>query len=198
MSWTDIMNDGATTTEKVEFAKLPEGTTRMRFLDDEPFSMWQHWLNDHRMSVRCPGRDCPICETIKRDKENGVTPRYNNSSRHVVRIWNYETNREEILAQGRNFFKQVGAFMKELGSLTEYDIKVIRSGKDRNTSYTILPMPPAPFEFKDKVVDVDFEKIFPLHDRETLLRVMDMGKDAFNKEDEFPDSDPVGAVDVPF
>lgn len=203
MGWNDILkNNGSNgSSDKVEFAKIPEGTTRIRILDEEPYSFWQHWLDDHKMSVRCPSDDqCPMCKINRLDKANGDKPRFNNSSRHIARIWNYETNREEILAQGITFWRAIGQYMQELGDVRNYDIKVMRKGTDRSTSYTLLPLPPTVFEHKDQITEVDFDKIFPVYDNEMLLKIMDKGKAAFedNSGDGRSIEERMNEDDVPF
>lgn len=167
MSWENF--DKATANgnnNKTNYTKFSEGNTLIRVLDDGPYSFWSHWLNQQRTSVTCPGKDCPICNLISQAKANKMTVPYSNSQRHALRIWNYTTNQMEVLIQGRNFMSQLSILNKDVGDLREYDIKVIRNGSDRDTTYMLMPTAPKPFEHINECVGIDMEELFkpPTHD----------------------------------
>jgi hypothetical protein len=100
VSWD--LDSGSGSSDKVEFTKLPEGLTRLRFVDDAPFQRWTHFLRKHKRSVNCPGRGCPICEIRKQEKANGIKQHtYDMSKRFVMHVINRETNRLEMIEMGK-------------------------------------------------------------------------------------------------
>ena len=183
MSWNDVRNES--TREKIPYTKFPEGLTKIRILDAEPYSWWQHWIPSTMTGVTCPGGDCPICDVIKKQKEAGTSLTFNNSRRHALRIWNYSTNQMEVMIQGRGFMQNILALHEEVGDIRTYDIKIKRSGTDKSTTYTALPTAPSDFEFTDQIYDVDMEETFKAPDRATLIQRMQGKKwsDLKNNED---------------
>lgn len=173
MGWNDVENNGIGE-EKVSYTKFAEGTTKIRIVDDEPYSFWQHWLPEQRTSVTCLGKDCPICNVIKKDKSNGMTPRFNSSQRHAIRIWNYSTNQMEVMIQSKTFMSNLLTLHKEMGDLKGYDVKVIRKGTGTDTTYNLLPvMPATEFEFEEQLKHVDIPDLFKEPTKEEMLQLMD-------------------------
>ena len=41
----------------------------LRFLDDEPFVRWAHWIAQAKRNVSCIGAECPVCNAIKASKQ---------------------------------------------------------------------------------------------------------------------------------
>lgn len=172
MGWNDVTNKNNSNSERPPYAKLTEGNTIIRVLDEEPYSFWQHWINKARTSAICGEPDCPICEIIKNAKKEGIPSEYQNSRRHAMRIWNYTTNRMEILIQGRSFMNDLYVLHKEVGDIREYDIKVVRKGLDKSTTYSLLPMAVSKFEHEDEIEDIDLPEIFKPTKREVTLKLM--------------------------
>lgn len=171
MSWADIERNG-NDNEKVPYTKF-NGTTRIRILDDEPYSFWQHWLPQQSTSVSCMGKECPICSVNAQAKANKEKPIYGNSQRHAMRIWNYGENRMEVMIQGKGFFSQLLTLNREIGDLKGYDIKVIRNGSGTDTTYTMLPGAPASFEYMDECKEVDMAELFKAPEKEVVLQLME-------------------------
>ena len=150
IGWDDISNSGSSTSEKVEFTKFAEGNTVIRVVESEPFSRWSHWMKNAKRAISCPGKGCPICNIIQSAKANKEPAIYNSTKRHTLHIINRNSNKLEILEQGKMFFQQLLDFNNEIGSVTEYDIKVIRKGTGINdTNYTLIPMPAKPLSEED-------------------------------------------------
>ena len=170
MSWSDVRDEGSK--EKVPYTKFPEGLTKIRVLDAEPYSWWQHWINSSKTAVTCTGSGCPICEVIRKQRNANETPIYNNSRRHALRIWNYTTNQMEVMIQGKSFMQNLLDLHEEIGDIREYDIKIKRNGTDKTTTYTALPSPVSDFEFTDKICDVDLEDLFKAPDRSIIIQLM--------------------------
>ena len=173
MAWSDVENTGGKK-EKIPYTKFPEGGTRIRILDGEPYSFWQHWFPKQNTAATCLGKDCPVCNVIAQAKANKVTPIYNSSHRHALRIWNYTTNQMEIMIQGRTFMQNLLMWHKEMGDLREYDVKVVRSGSGTNTTYNIMPMTPSPFDTEDKLIEeVDMEEQFKAPTKEEMRQLIE-------------------------
>lgn len=171
MSWADIENTEKK--EKIPYTKFVEGQTMIRVLDEEPYSFWQHWLPAQNTAVTCPGKDCPICSQIAQAKANKIQPKYNNSRRHALRIWNYTTNQMEIMIQGKGFMSQLLMLNREVGDLRDYDVKVIRKGSGKDTTYMIMPTAPVDFSTEGKnIEEVDMEETFKAPEREVILMLM--------------------------
>lgn len=189
MSWADVEGTPSDK-EKVEFTKFPEGLTVIRALDKDPYSYWNHWLPKQGMGTSCLGaKECPICHVIAESKANKVTAPYSSTKRHAIRIWNYTTNRMEIMAQGKNFFSDLQTLHKDVGDITTYDIKVKRTGTEMNdTKYMLLPAAPSEFAFagNESIVDVDWAVTLKPIDKDKLLLLME-GKsieEVFKKSDD--------------
>jgi len=82
--------------KKIQYLKIiPNATIRVRVLDREATLTFKHYLPKHRVSIVCPGDECPICITNKKlIAENqgvstmqikGYMPR---SARHSVNVLN--------------------------------------------------------------------------------------------------------------
>jgi len=173
MSWEDVTREPGASGEKIPYTKFERGNTLIRILDEEPFSFWQHWLSKQRTSVTCIGKDCPICGVIAQQKANNEKPQYTSSHRHAIRIWNYTTQRMEILIQGRTFFSDLLTLHKEVGDLKTYDIKVVRKGEGTDTTYNLLPTAPSDFQFADQCAEVNMEDIFKAPTKEEMLQLME-------------------------
>lgn len=105
MAWSDVENTGGKK-EKIPYTKFPEGGTRIRILDGEPYSFWQHWFPKQNTAATCLGKDCPVCNVIAQAKANKVTPIYNSSHRHALRIWNYTTKPDGDYDSGANLYAE--------------------------------------------------------------------------------------------
>lgn len=173
MSWNDVVGE-ARKTEKVPYSKFDAGNTMIRIIDNEPYSFWTHWLEKQKTSATCMGRECPMCAVNAQMKANKEAPKYGNSQRHAVRIWNHDTQQMEIMIQGKTFFSQLLTLHKEVGDITTYDIKVVRKGAGTDTTYTLLPQPPKDLEVPEgAITDVDFENTFSPPTKEEMILLME-------------------------
>ena len=175
MSWADLeRTNSANKGDKIPYTKFEAGATTIRILDNEPYSFWSHWLPAQGTSVSCMGKGCPICAVIAEEKANKVVnKKYSSTQRHAIRIWNYKTNQMEIMIQGKNFFSQLLTLHREVGDITTYDIKVIRSGEGKETAYTILPSAPSEFEIKEGIEEVNMEELFKAPEKDVILQLME-------------------------
>lgn len=173
MGWSDLEKT-TVTTEKIPYTKFEIGSTTIRILDKEPYTFWQHWIPSINSSAVCPGKDtCPICAIIKQQKENPNIPKkYSSTMRFAWRVWNYNTNQMEIMIMGKQFAQQLYTFHKEVGDLTTYDVKIIRNGQGKDTTYMPLPQMIKPFEFNDKVTAIDFATYFKPATKEEIEQLL--------------------------
>ena len=175
MSWDDIdKKSGGDSENKIDFTSFPEGTTQIRVIGKEPYSFWNHWLTKQNMGTTCPGKGCPICAVIAAQKANKEKQTYSSTRRHAILIWNYSTQKYEIMAQGQNFFTDLRALHKDIGDVTTYDIKVKRTGTDmNNTKYTLMPMQPTEFAVVEEPPAVEMTEILKPIDHDKLILLME-------------------------
>lgn len=143
MGW-DAVEGKKESEGKLDYIKFEEGKgkeTVIRILDEEPVSKWRHWIPSANRSVTCIGNNCPICNAIKKAKEAGITPQFSSTMKHTIHVLNKKTGKVELLEQGKTFFDQLLVYKTNMGDIRDYDIKVIRTGKDKQTAYTMIPMP---------------------------------------------------------
>lgn len=141
LSWD--LNAGSNNADKAEFTKFPVGITRIRVIDPAPHIRWTHWMPQFNKSVNCPGvRACPIDDLTARQKQNGLKPSYNATRRYAMNIFNYETNRVEVMDQGKTFMEDLKMIMQDAVSegkqLSDLVLKVRRTGTSKDdTKYRI-------------------------------------------------------------
>lgn len=173
MSWDEINNNAS---EKTNFTTFGEGSTIIRVVQDEPFSRWSHWMPRAKRSITCPGKGCPICNLIKSAKANKETPQYSSSKRHSINVINRNTERLEIMEQGKGFFQSLLDLNKEVGKVSDYDIKVIRKGLDmNNTTYTLIPLPAKPLSPEDEAMKsgiIDLKEYMKAPTNEQIIQLI--------------------------
>ena len=170
----------ANTNNKVEFTKFPVGITKIRVIDEEPYVRWTHWLTQHKRSINCPGRGCPICEIRKNQKANKEPYSYGMSRKFALNVINRETGNVEIMEQGIGFFQDLRDVMQDLKdmghNLIEADIKVRRRGTGKDdTSYRLDIDEIYTLTDEDKKLveeKIDLEKYFKPHTNEQITRVL--------------------------
>lgn len=167
--------------KKAEFTKFPAGITKIRVLDDAPNIRWTHWLQQHKRSVNCPGKGCPICEIRKQQKANKEPYTYAMGRRFAMNIFNLETNKVEIMEQGVGFFEDLRDVMNDIQSdgnvLKDAILKVRRRGTGKDdTSYRIDKEDVQPLsaeelaKFQEDSIKLD--EYFKPHTNEQILRII--------------------------
>lgn len=201
MGWNDVDTNKNNVSTEVTYVKLPEGSTTLRIVDEEPYTRWTHWVpqaNGGRgMSITCIGKGCPICNLIAEAKANKVKPKYNTRKVHSMNVINRTTNQLEVLEQGESIFKQLKAFHKEIGDIRDYDVKIIRSGKGLDTNYTCVPLQKKPLTEEEKKMfeqKVNFAEYYATPTKEQILALMD----GANAKDIFEGSNDEEEVEVDF
>ena len=139
-------------TNKTEFTKLQNGITELRFLDESPFVRWAHWINTAKRNISCLGANCPVCESVKASKSVGAKPAYTSNRKFAMHVFNFTTNRVEILEQGKTFFTQLRALHEEIGDIRNYNIK-IKTQNAGSTDVTYTLMPCAPTELNEEQIE---------------------------------------------
>lgn len=114
--------------------KFSEELQLVRFLQDEPFAVYeQHWIDaaPKKKSFVCLGAECPLC-AIAGDKPR---PRF---AFNVLNL-NGEEAAVQILTAPTMFAKQLQTANSDprRGPLTKYYWAVARSGKGRDTAYSL-------------------------------------------------------------
>jgi hypothetical protein len=135
MSGWDL-ESGKGSSSKMEFTHFPEGITRIRIVDPEPYARWIHWMPQFSRSITCPGRECPICNIRSAQKKTKEPQTYSMSRKFSIHIINRETGKLEIMEQGKTFFDELKEFHLD-ADIRGYDLKVRRRGKNEETSYRV-------------------------------------------------------------
>lgn len=114
--------------------KFTESLQLVKFLQDEPFSVYQqHWLDrtEGKRSFVCLGDDCPLCDLLG-DKPRGKFA-FN------VLLLSGEENSVQILTAPPTFARQLRAANDDprLGPLTKHFWALARHGSGSSTTYTL-------------------------------------------------------------
>jgi|GEM_PF-1627946 len=181
MAGWDFGTNSGDSGQKLEFTKfIPGGTVKLRVVGEEPYSRWTHWQPAHSRSINCPGRGCPICEIRTHQKANKEPYTQSVSRRFSILVLNRDTNKLEILEQGKTFFEDLRDIMIELKekdkSLLDVDIKVRRRGASKDdTVYRIDVGDEYPLSESDKKLIenmVDLNEFYKPHTPEQILRIL--------------------------
>ena len=181
MSW-DLGSNGNSNKAKAEFTKFPVGITRIRLIDQSPEMRWTHWMNQHKRSVNCPGKGCPICEIRRQQKANKENYTYAMGRRYAINIFNLDTGKVEIMEQGVGFFEDLkdlveDEIIKKGKKISDAIFKVKRKGTTKDdTSYRIdldgfEPLDEVKLaEFKEEVTNL--KEYFTPNTPEQILRLV--------------------------
>ena len=175
--WEEVIRESGSST-KTEFTKLQNGVTELRFLDEEPFVRWAHWMNNCKRNVSCIGADCPICQSIKIARQTGTKPPYTSNRKFAMHVYNFNTKKVEIIEQGKTFFTQLHALHEEIGDITKYNIKVkTQNAGSTDVMHTLMPC--APSELTDDIKELcneenlkPFDEIFKKPSKEQIMDLM--------------------------
>lgn len=174
--WDEVLREGGASHNKTEFTKLTNGVTELRFLDNEPFVRWAHWLNNCKRNISCIGAGCPVCEAIKASKQAGTKSPYNSNRKFAMHVYNFSTGKVEILEQGKNFFTQLHALHEEMGDIRTYNIKVkTQNAGSTDVIHTLMPCVPSelPDEVKEECKELRaFDDVFKKPTREQIIDLM--------------------------
>lgn len=174
--WDEVLREGNATQNKTEFTKLQNGVTELRFLDDEPFVRWAHWLQNCKRNISCIGAGCPVCDAIKSAKQAGMKPQYNSNRKFAMHVYNVSNGKVEILEQGKNFFAQLHALHEEVGDIRNYNIKVkTQNAGSTDVIYTLMPMSPKELTDEEKELTKElkpFDEVFKKPTREQIIDLM--------------------------
>ncbi len=178
MSGWDFDSNNSGGSAKAEFTKFPVGVTRIRVLDEEPKVRWTHWMQQHKRSINCPGKGCPICEVRKQQKANKEPNTYAMGRRFAMNIYNLETGKVEIMEQGLNFFQDLKDLREDAdGDLTQVIIKVRRRGEGKDdTSYRLDIDTKEPLSLDEatklSAMKTNLDEYFKPHTNEQILRII--------------------------
>lgn len=193
--WDEVTKDNSYNSDKLEFTKLENGITELRFLDEEPFVRWAHWLQNCKRNISCLGTTCPVCNAIKNAKKAGVKSPYNSNRKFAMHVYNFKTGRVEMLEQSKTFFASLLALHQEMGDIRKYNIKVkTQNAGTTDVLHTLLPCPPSELseEIKEECKDLKpFEEVFKLATPDQILDLMN-GKspeEVFSKPEESSSED---------
>lgn len=195
----DELKDGGN--DKLGFTKFEEGNTHITILQTVK-SRWAHFEPGSRLTVTCPGGDCPICAIIKSSKENNQKTDHKSSRKFGMLVYNHNKKALEILDQSKTFMTGIQSMLKELkedgedySDVSKFVIRVRRDGTSFNdTKYSFRK---APKDFQTPVPEADLTKAASIKLEDEFLS-LDSGKlrkllagktlkEIFNPEAEAPE-----------
>lgn len=146
----------------LKLSKLEEGEeTRIRILGNGVYG-WEDWTTEMK-PVRFRSNDKPI-DSINPDKPM--------KEFLAFIVWNYETETIQILhLTQKKVMKSLKALEEKKGVLTNYDIRIIRSGEGKLSQYTLLP---------GSANEIPFDAKEALQFRPVDLEALYEGKDPFS------------------
>lgn len=124
---------------KSKFFYVKDGDKRrVRFLQDMDDGMEVTFHDNYEANINVPcrelfGKSCPYCE------EEGLRTRV----QYAWSVWDYDSNEVKIFMFAMNNCSPIGnvaAMYETYGTLLDRDFIVQRTGKQQNTSYTVIPM----------------------------------------------------------
>ena len=207
-SWNSVGNASGKDKTEVKYIRFNEGATKIRVLDEAPFSRWTHWLKapangGKGVGIDCIGKDCPCCAINKAEVTRGVDKKavsYPAKMLHSINVLIKRPDLVEVnvLEQGNGLFGQLKDCMTMLGSagltpdLRTVDLLVNRTGKGfSDTKYTVMPLLNSILSITDKEI-TEAEKyvlteLKPKLDKEQITKVMNGATfDEIVKKDEAP------------
>lgn len=159
----DVKKSGS---NKGKIMYFREGTkTRIRFLNDMDDGMEVVFHDNFSKGINVPcqevfGRECPYCE------EEDIRTR----SMYAWSVWDYDAKEVKLLLFAVNNCSPIPALMamyETYGTLTDRDYVVSKSGKQQNTTYSVVPMDKVRFRnekakpFSEKSVLKIIDKAYP-------------------------------------
>ena len=163
----------------VKYMKFESGENVFRILSSAIVG-WEWWTSETKdgKEIRKPNRV---------GESDGVPVEAWDDEKNPVKhfwamvVWNYEDKKVQILEiTQRGIQKAIRALTKSKGwgDPKNYDISVMKSGEKLQTTYEVMPIPPAPLDKeivkKYKALDIDLEQLY-------------VGGDPFAKENVNPD-----------
>jgi hypothetical protein len=123
------------------YITLKSGTNQIRFLSPDPYERYVHWINESQKTVPCVGKEnCTYCN-------DGLKIQKKFCFAVIDRVKQAEQSNENektyvgVLEVGWKVLESLVAFHtdEDLGDITEYDIKIKKTGEGTNTVYTCIP-----------------------------------------------------------
>jgi hypothetical protein len=172
------------------YMKLEDGENNFRILSSA-ITGWEYWINDvndEGKAIRKPVR-------IKPDGQVGMDFADNTKHFWAFVVYNQDAKRIQILEiTQRTIQKAIMALIKNVkwGDPKNYDITIVKSGKDLDTEYTVTPNPK---EELDKEILKQYEAMNI--ELEELYKSGDPFKNV-SKEEPKTDEGEISLEDIPF
>lgn len=171
MSWDDVGKKRGSGDDT--YLRIPEdGKVIVRILDEEPITIRQHKLGQEIDGERvfrtltCGGDDCYVCQQAK----NRFPPTDQWAANAL--IINDGTGKQpaespvRVLIGGPQIWGQVKTLFETYGDVREFDVLITRTGKERDTKYTVSA---SPRSTKVNVRSVLKERAEEMHDLDALF-----------------------------
>lgn len=147
----------------------PDSKVRFRFLEELDDGRKFMFHDSYEKGINTPCRlifdkDCKYCE------DDSLRHRDN----YVWQVFDYDANEVKLLVGVVNNFSPIPQFVgfyETYGNITDRDYVVNRTGKQMNTTYSVIPMDKVKFKVKakllseSKIVEI-LQKAFPVDEEE--------------------------------
>ena len=172
----DVKKSGS---NKGKIVYIKDGTKlRVRFLTDmdDGMEVTFHDKFDRGINLPCRehyGKPCHYCE------DEDLRTR----SQYVWSVYNYETKEVQLLVFPVNSFSPIPALVamyENYGTLTDRDYVISRTGKQTNTSYTVIPMEKVKFRNEKAKA----------YSKNQILKILDKAYPDTNEDDDDYEDEP--------
>jgi len=138
--------------------KLVEGDNTVRVVG-RYFFFKEHWINKVQRTVVCPGKDCPICSHPDRqkflDKAKALRQAgneeqakalfrktfetYDPRPQYAINVIDRKDGKVKVWKFSRTIKEHVMNIAGKYGDVNNYDLIITRTGKGRDTEYSVIP-----------------------------------------------------------
>lgn len=118
------------------FMKLEDGENKLRILS-RPVIGWEDWTEDKK----------PVRFGLKFKPEKPINPLKPVKHFWAFIVWNYQSKDVQIMQITQSTIQTAIQNLtkdEDWGSPFDYDIKIIKTGKDKETKYSVNPSPKKP------------------------------------------------------
>ena len=156
MENTFLPQDYKEPVQNSKYLKFTDGENRIRILGSAIIG-WEDWTADNK----------PVRYKFTQEPPQALTPDRKVKHFWAFPVWDYKDNSVKILEITQTSIRKALQAMisdKEYGDPRGYDIKINKVGKDLDTEYNVMPMPPKPVSEQVKqafyALKIDMNKLF--------------------------------------
>lgn len=174
----DVVDEATEPKKDIEWLKFPEGVTTIRVLEP-PIRKVRHWIQSQMNNFDCIGADCPVCAINREEYQNTGKNKYSKADRFFMQVIVRDESRGDYLAimdASKTLATDIRMLQAEVGDVSTFDIKVVRKGTKKDTTWNVIPqqiseMSEHDEELKKEMIDV--KTLWEAPTREQWLMILD-------------------------